>query len=86
MPSKDRGIQATKQEEIREGIQLLIDGYDSTLPIDEPCPHCQVVDDILSYLHSKGVVLKKGEEFQCDYPFCPHSNAGAVVVEPLIKG
>jgi len=75
----------TKQEELREGVQLLIDGYDSTLPIGEPCPHCRIVDDILIYLHSKNVVIKKDEESQCDYPFCPHSNGGAVVVESLIK-
>ena len=50
----------TRQEEIREGVQLLIDGYDSTLSIDDPCPHCQIVDDILKYLDSKGVEIVNG--------------------------
>jgi len=48
----------SRQEEIREGIQAIIDGYDSTLPIDEPCPHCVVVDQILTYLDSRDVVIK----------------------------
>ena len=57
----------TKQEEIREGLQAIIDGYDSTLPIDDPCPHCKVVDGILTYLHARGVVLKVERELPPTY-------------------
>ncbi len=52
----------TKQEEVRDGLQKIVDGYDSTLPIDKPCPHCEVVIKILNYLHSKGVVIKVDRE------------------------
>ena len=36
----------------QDEIQKLIDGYDSTLPIEDPCPHCQITKDILSVVRS----------------------------------
>ena len=49
----------SKQEEIREGVQELI--FESW---DKPVKSADLAWDILSYLHSKGVVIKTGYDEQ----------------------
>ncbi|MBU2118779.1 MAG: hypothetical protein KJ954_14420 [Alphaproteobacteria bacterium] len=76
----------TKQEEIREWINRYLTKQFIAPPESLPEDECRgEAKAILTYLDSEGVVVKKDEEFQCGYPFCPHSNGGAVTVEPLIK-
>lgn len=41
------GRNALDRPDLRDAIQTLIDNYDSTLPIDEACPHCKITEDIM---------------------------------------
>lgn len=75
----------TKQEKIREGVlNIVAEPVDITLG--------QMTDEILSYLHSQGVVLKVERELPNWFCIalhpdgCPILKAGCCAVEPLIKG
>jgi len=81
----------SKQEEIREGIQDLIFEAQSW----EDYTNEEMVDKILKYLHSQGVVIKVecpdcawsrfGEESVGMTP-CSRCDSTGYVIEPLIKG
>jgi len=79
----------TKQEEIREGLGNVIAQW-------HPLVTGDLLDAILSYLHSQGVVIKVDRELPKECQDCAlyrsYSGggikllkAGYVVVEPLIK-
>jgi len=65
----------TKQEEIREGI------FKICFPSAnyKQGGHGELIDKLLDYLHSQGVVIKKWEQFSSD-PTSQH-----ITFEPLIK-
>ena len=83
----------TKQEEIREGMENVIRGYEGAERWSGV-----ITDGLLGYLHSQGVVIKVDRELP-DMPCYSHTrektaysrsqedmlNAGYVAVEPLIK-
>ena len=62
----------TKQEEIREGIARI--GLGGINPLKNALPNeygYKIADDILSYLHSQGVVIKVKRELPYTIPVLP---------------
>ena len=56
----------TKQEEIREGMHLILCDGEPNI-IGEPCPHCKHAKELLDYLHSQGVVIKVDRELPTNF-------------------
>lgn len=85
-----------KQEELREGVARI--GLGGIEPLKNARPNengYNTADDILSYLHSQGVVIRVDRKlpvcalkYSCDwfegYEACKDVMAGLVATEPLI--
>lgn len=83
----------TKQEEIREGIEVKINRFDT---FRDEYSYESFADEILKYLDSQGVVIKVdrglpayASKYSCDwnegFNTCWDMMAGREAVEPLIK-
>ena len=72
---------------LQEEIQKLIDNYDSTTPIDDPCSHCQITKDILKVfekwaIEKRAIYDKKREVVKRDDP---NNIANLIVLGTKVK-
>ena len=71
----------------QDKIQQIIDNYDSTAPIEMPCPHCQATKDILDVvkqwaISERSTLENIREELSLKKP---NDKAGVIILGAKIK-